>query len=868
MQRVLMAILLVVIFYGCSGNGGGSIETTSTPWIHASDFDQNSNLHAKAVQTVLLPIDDSLNKTKTSKTVHTIRYYVSEDNVYNFVLDTNEPCIKEITAVDSSGQQVMKVNLSSPTSKVRLKQGSYTFTITEVTPMPEHCSISFMHHNQTQSVSSKDDHKALNKSGSPPEFMTGLFDPSILRIFGQLSTDGTQYQLTIPDNFNLNTTHDNYWYSINYKVSGNNPNPLGALIQATVANICKQPWCPSPWDNYISMSLYYDATQDNGSGSWMLQGYGFMGLANFGCFLTRDLINPPETDHCTMWGDVYDKAYLCSIDSVTQPVSPVLNKQVILTFLSSNALSSSQGCYFYNSQSSAPYRFTLDYWDPNVKNPRDLAFGIYNSLCPLSQSSCNLTFSSSMNTSYSKYAITPYTTSLLGAISYATPVTAGYDKIRLTELVRYYSDSSKLKDRNGNWLLNDGEVAIFENLQYTGNAIVLNADTNYALLPIKLNSFPIIGSVLLGKNTETITFADGTTLGQSNPNTTNMNLSVIGPDANNKVKVFKAINVIFTNDCLSCNLAGVQISNVNFKGRNFSGSYFSKANITNSVFDNANLSMTDFTNATMINNSFKSADFRNAVMRGANFSNSNFQSANLCWAKLNMFGNVATTFDGSYMRNVNLAFADLSGASMVNVSFNSMPAPAQGNACIPDSNCGFTNCATAYKATMNGTTLTGSYLAGLSMSLTNLTKSDFTNVNAIGVNFNNTVFSNDPSGMRTYFNGAILYGADFTNAVVQGVNFLNSYFDTPGQTLTGRIAISYLTSDYTNFKGSSFVNKSVCPQFSIATASVVPTTTDSSVICPSGRTGPCGISDWTAFLPLDPSLIVINKTTPYSMPSG
>ncbi|MCX8026787.1 MAG: pentapeptide repeat-containing protein [Thermodesulfovibrionales bacterium] len=868
MKRVLlMVVLITVMVYGCSGNGGSSIETTSTPWIHSSDFDQNQNLHAKASQTVLLPIDDKHNKTKSTKTVHTIRYYIQEDSYLNFTLDTNKPCIEEIKVSDSLGQQVASINITNKTSKVFLKQGSYTFTVKEITPMPEHCSISFMHHNQSKQIASKDDVKRL-KNNSPSEFMSNyLFSDDIYRLFGQISSDGSQYLITIPDMFNPDYSTPNSNNTYNYKLDGSRRfGPLSALIQTPISPICSSSTC-TPWDTRLMLNVFYKPEFDGWSGSWVIQGQG----GYFGCALTRDLINPPEKTPCTPWGDGIDKAYLCGIDTVTQQSSPYKNKQVILTFINQslvyNCPNCYLGCYTADDSSNSGFRFNLDYWDATVKNPRDLAFGIYNSLCPLSQGNCNFTFTSSMNSNYARYAVTPNTTSLLGAVSNASPVSTGYDKIRLTELLRYHLIASKLTDGKGNWYLNDGEVAILDNF---GGALVLNVDTKYELLPLKYDQFRSITGVVVGNNAAVVSFADGTMIGQTNLSVSNMNLKLNGPSGNLAVKVYRAIDIMFSNDCPYCNLSNVQITNGWFGSRNFSGSYFKNAFIRNSVFDRANLTKTDFSAAAMVFNSFVKADLRDAILQGANFSFSNFDSANLCRAKLNQVPGtaLAITLDGSYMKDANLAYTDLTGASMKNISFHGWYEISDVNTCIPDDSCGFTNyCATAYKATLNGTNLQGAFLKYLSLSNATIKKSDFSNAFLFDTDFTNTVFSTDASNILTNFGGAYLYGADFTSATVKGVKFQNSYFDTPGQSFGTRQIILYLSSAYTVFMGSQYTNHPVCPEFPISNTTVIPTNTDNTVICPNGNYGPCKTSDWSVSPTPDTSLIYINTTVPYYSPS-
>lgn len=884
MRFVSFICLVCMMVSGCSsgdsGGSGSSYELSAKPWLHVSEFDRNSRLHASRSQTVVMPIDDNLDRELVSpRSVHQIPYYLRGNASFSINLDTNGACIQEVKAQDATGKTILNVNLQNPKATAHLQSGRYLLTVTEVSPMPAHCSLAFMQHRESGAVQPA----AVKKSSvqDPNNLLSQypwLFDQSIIRMFGQLKADGSGYLVNLVDQFDPN---EDLIRNTNTRL---NAYQLGALIQAPLPQGCGTVEdCPIAYNsqNYV-FNLYYDPARDSNAGSWMLQGWGY----NYG--LLSCMLAPAGCSSSSP-AAFNDSGYLCGIDTQTLNGFPYQGMKPVLAFSNDIGMKAG-GCYYSGNQQAGYYRFNLDFWDSAAKNPRDLAFGVYNSVCPLGNS-CQWQFSTSSADAYLASAVTPFTSSLYGIMSLANQVTPGYDRIRLTELYRYYPDASKMKnssdssDNEKSIILNEGEVALFTGTDYTGEAVVLNADTSYPLLPIDFGTWLQVNSVLLGPNTATITFADGTTIGQNikqvYPTYQSLQVnkqvsSTPGQRSTIGVNVFRAIDVIFSNDCPNCNLADVQISNGNFSNRNFSGAFFTRAKITGAIFDSANLSKADFTSASMsrtsgsvtTGNSFQKTNLTDAIMQGANFSGSNFKGANLCRAKLNQLGTtgVAAMLDGSYLQNANLAYADLSGASLNNVSFHSAPAPSVGSACIPDANCTVTSCAGAYKATMNATKLQNAYLAGASFASATLTRSDFTNAFALGTIFNGATFSNDTDSNRTIFKRAYLPGTDFTNATVQGVSFLGAYFDDP-TAATNRIAISYLNSSYTGFMGYNAGGTTVCPQFTLKQPQVLPLTTDATVICPDGTVGPCQSSSWY-LVPPSTALVEVSVATPYTMPAA
>lgn len=399
---------------------------------------------------------------------------------------------------------------------------------------------------------------------------------------------------------------------------------------------------------------------------------------------------------------------------------------------------------------------------------------------------------------------------------------AGPDKFKIVDGLRVYKDAGQIKRED----LKKGEVALYEGEDYTGVAVVLSA----SFFETTLIALGQVKSLAFGTYTDTtVQFFGETgfsdlikTVGVNMPNV-DINGSDIG-----SIKIFGSRKVLISSKkCPYCNLAGVDLSDLNL--------------------DNADLINANLMDASMHHSSLKKANMSNALLNGTNLTNANLLGASLYNAFLN--GNKdldlgAAILTGAYLKNTNLAGADLGGADFSNASFYSGTYNQTGCAQDPD-NPGFTkNCASAQGANMNAAKFTGAYLAGADFSGTTATAADFAGAILSGATFKNAHLDWDsPTSARTDFSGTFIGGTDFTNATAEGANFENSYVNYSSN---GDCMLFTVSSAHTQFPGFSYqYGDSPCVMFAYSVPTVV-VGTDSNNICPDGNSGPCDQTIWTS----------------------
>lgn len=393
---------------------------------------------------------------------------------------------------------------------------------------------------------------------------------------------------------------------------------------------------------------------------------------------------------------------------------------------------------------------------------------------------------------------------------------------KLDPRLRFYQDGSQVGT------LQPGEVALFEGCNYSGRAFVINASIDQPALV----HLPAIASVKLGGPcTNALVHVNGTppieTLGKDTP----CLAQPIAASSITLIEVIDAYKQIFsTSKCEYCYLAGAD---------------FSGKNLDRVDLRSANLSRTTWTRA-----SLESADFRSALLYGANINYANLAGANLCQAFLNgsaESNNEAATLVGSYLKNVNLAHANLNGVTFADTNFygesDSLCAPA---------NCGFTSgCATAAGASLNSADFSNAYLSGVDLSGSDPRGAVFSNAILTGVHFDRANLARDPSSnARTDFSGAFIGGTSFADATATGSTFTNAYVDFSD---TGNCMLFRLAGGHTNFTGYwNEAGDSPCVLFAYSNATVPPLT-DSENVCPNGGPGPCDGRWESPAVPMDHS---------------
>jgi len=397
-----------------------------------------------------------------------------------------------------------------------------------------------------------------------------------------------------------------------------------------------------------------------------------------------------------------------------------------------------------------------------------------------------------------------------------------------------------MKDGTGAWILAPGEVAMFPGANCTGAAMISEGiSLPYPQPSVSIAELAILGGFLgslqLGPDTAAAVYSDYVYQGESHifNEAGCMKFSDTGfAPGSIRVSVDTASIVVQTNSCEYCNLAGVDMQNLDLS-------------------NNVKLQHANLAGARLSNSNLSNADLRFATLQGALLNYANLDSTNLCQAALNAGkSGAAASLSGAHLKNANLSGADLDGANFSYASFYSDTPQSCQSACATY---GKPVCASAYGASMDSTQFSNAYLAGVDMSSTRANGASFSGAMLFGASFKDAILNrNTSTGAATDFSYAFLQGADFTNAQVANAIFTNAYADSG----SGPSCIqTNLNTEYTGFPGLLVANASgQC----IAGAQRAPTciqyvygaahrpATDASNSCPDGTAGPCAALAWTS----------------------
>ncbi len=206
---------------------------------------------------------------------------------------------------------------------------------------------------------------------------------------------------------------------------------------------------------------------------------------------------------------------------------------------------------------------------------------------------------------------------------------------------------------------------------------------------------------------------------------------------------------------------------------------------------------------------------------------------------------LSAKLDGAYLKNANLAQADLSGASLTHATWYSTSAMV-----CPGSTWTGT-CASGEGTTLSNANLEGAYLNGLDLSGATLQGAQLTGALLVGANLTDAKLGNDPTtGSSTSLSSAFLQGADFTDAPAIGADFLYAYVDlasTKGATMGFQLPVDNL-----NFTGYwNDISDPECVLFSYTQQTTVPDT-DGTNTCPDNSNGPCTEdTQWQSQIPIE-----------------
>jgi len=396
---------------------------------------------------------------------------------------------------------------------------------------------------------------------------------------------------------------------------------------------------------------------------------------------------------------------------------------------------------------------------------------------------------------------------------------------------RYFPNGlpPSLQKGNGDWVLTQGQVALFAGSDCTGPAMI---SENWGLLapqPVSdIGGFS--GSLQLGLDTVvTVTPPQGTT---SQPIILNELGCIKTPNFGSTtgavpaldISTNSAVIVISTNQCTHCNLAGVDLSNKDLSNNGHG----------------VELMYSDLSGADLSNSNLSNADMSYATLQGARLNYTNLESAVLSQASLNAYGSsAAASLTGAHLKNAKLDSANLDGANFSYASFYGASASASNS-------------------TMNNTRFNNAYLAGLDLSSATGNGASFSGAILIGASFKNGNFNHSAgTGAATDFSNAFLQGADFTNAQLGSAIYASAYIETDSSNDCMQIN---LDNGFTLFPGftvptppattpascvAGHQTQAACVQVTYTRARQAPVT-DSTNTCPDGSPGPCSDSTWAS----------------------
>ena len=289
-----------------------------------------------------------------------------------------------------------------------------------------------------------------------------------------------------------------------------------------------------------------------------------------------------------------------------------------------------------------------------------------------------------------------------------------------------------------------------------------------------------------------------------------------------------------------------QITNGNFTNARMAGVDFSNADLDGAQFGHAVLTQAKFIGA-----SLQKADLSYAQLQGATLDRANLTGANLYHAFLSndTQGKVdsSATAQQAHFKNVNFAFATLSGVDFTYANFyGSTPAGQGVCATEKDNYQGFTkNCATAHGATLSDTTFTNAYLFGVDFTNAAMRGVNLTQAVLVGANLVATIGTNTFSGSSTTLFRSFLQGANLELATLaDSVSAANAFVDfRPG----GNIVDIYLSgANHNQFACKGSCNPPTGADVCVETYYLQPSTVPSNnqnLTCPDGSAGPCGNAD-------------------------
>ena len=298
-------------------------------------------------------------------------------------------------------------------------------------------------------------------------------------------------------------------------------------------------------------------------------------------------------------------------------------------------------------------------------------------------------------------------------------------------------------------------------------------------------------------------------------------------------------------DLSTAQLPGAVLDNAILDGATFTG-----ANLSQAKLNGASLQCLSPTGG----GTAQCVDLTGAQLQGALLNNANLTGASLYNAFLsnNTNGKItdAASLHQAHIKNVNLAFAQLSGVDFHLANFyGDVPANnANGCATTGSNHTGFTvGCASAHGANMSETRFGGAYLYGVDFTNASIAGVDFSDAVLVGANFAGALISpSADSGAVTDFLRAFLQGTNLDQAItLSHADLTDAFVDfRSGGNI---ISINLNGANHNSFACST---PSTCVPPSGQDVCVwvrYPTTTvpagNTTMTCPDTSGGGCGAAD-------------------------
>ncbi len=231
------------------------------------------------------------------------------------------------------------------------------------------------------------------------------------------------------------------------------------------------------------------------------------------------------------------------------------------------------------------------------------------------------------------------------------------------------------------------------------------------------------------------------------------------------LRLFRAIDVVFSSDCKWCNLDDANLSGTDFDGRNFSWSTFRGTNLSGSTLRNATLAGTVLDRAVLNGAILDGATWDGTgatptplPVSGADFTGASFRNATL----RGLLFDQANTFTGNVFEGAVFSGVTFSGLTMTRASF-------RGEILTPGNPSfhGSTLVQVAFDgATMDGMDFSGTTFTGCTFQGATMTRLNLTDARGVRQDFSGLdLFLSTMRGFRApggNFRGTQLYGVDLS----------------------------------------------------------------------------------------------------------